>query len=134
MGSAMESRIHPVDKSVGLRIRLLRKSKKVSQAKLAEALGLTFQQIQKYERGANRVSASKLHEIANMLDVDVAYFFSDVSREGTGAVGDELDLSALTSLDFSILRQLSTMKDPRLKRLVHDLLVVLAAAEEKGRS
>ncbi|HMO43605.1 MAG TPA: helix-turn-helix transcriptional regulator, partial [Phenylobacterium sp.] len=55
---------NPVDRHVGLRIRLRRKELGVSQEKLAEAIGLTFQQVQKYERGANRVSASKLWEIA----------------------------------------------------------------------
>jgi len=59
---------HPVDRHVGLRIRMRRKELGVSQEKLAEALGLTFQQVQKYERAANRVSASKLFEIARALD------------------------------------------------------------------
>jgi len=66
---------HPVDRHVGLRIRMRRKELGISQEKLAEALGLTFQQVQKYERAANRVSASKLFEIARALDTSVAYFY-----------------------------------------------------------
>jgi transcriptional regulator with XRE-family HTH domain len=76
---------HPVDRHVGLRIRMRRKELGVSQERLAEALGLTFQQIQKYERAANRVSASKLFEIARALNTNVAYFY-----EGLSAV-EELD-------------------------------------------
>ena len=66
---------HPIDREVGLRIRVRRKEIGLTQEKLAEALGLTFQQIQKYERGANRVSASKLFEIACALQVSPSHFF-----------------------------------------------------------
>src|ERR1700753_441801 len=66
---------HPVDRHVGLRIRMRRKELGVSQEKLAEALGLTFQQVQKYERAANRVSASKLWEIAQALSTHIGYFY-----------------------------------------------------------
>ena len=70
---------NPVDLHVGARVRMCRKRLGVSQEKLAEELGLTFQQIQKYERGANRVSASKLYEIARALSTPVAYFFQGLS-------------------------------------------------------
>lgn len=79
---------NPIDVHVGLQVRLRRKELKISQEKLAEALGLTFQQVQKYERGANRISASKLYEIARALHVPIGWFFeglSDPTREG----GDE---------------------------------------------
>ncbi|HKS99903.1 MAG TPA: helix-turn-helix transcriptional regulator [Rugosimonospora sp.] len=66
---------NPIDVHVGLQVRLRRKELKISQEKLAEALGLTFQQVQKYERGANRISASKLYEIARALRVSIAWFF-----------------------------------------------------------
>lgn len=69
------SRSNPVDIHVGNRVRGRRKALGVSQGTLAEALGLTFQQVQKYERGSNRVSASKLYRIAGVLQVPVAYFF-----------------------------------------------------------
>jgi transcriptional regulator with XRE-family HTH domain len=70
---------NPVDLHVGARIRLRRRMQGVSQEKLADALGLTFQQVQKYERGANRVSASKLYEIAAALRAPVAYFFDGLA-------------------------------------------------------
>ena len=67
----------PVDLHVGTRVRFRRKSLGLSQEALGNALGLTFQQVQKYERGANRISASKLHETARFLKVPVAYFFDN---------------------------------------------------------
>jgi transcriptional regulator with XRE-family HTH domain len=73
---------HPVDRHVGLRIRVRRRQVGVSQEKLAEALNLTFQQVQKYEKGTNRVSASKLYEIAASLTVPVTYFFEGLDSPG----------------------------------------------------
>ena len=66
---------NPVDLHVGARVRMRRRLRGVSQEKLADSLGLTFQQVQKYERGANRISASKLYEIAASLQTPVGYFF-----------------------------------------------------------
>ena len=87
-----------VDIHVGTRIRLRRKQLRLSQSGLAEALGLTFQQIQKYERGANRVSASKLFEAAKKLDVRIGYFFEGLegqsSEEGVGPA----DFAAMRAL------------------------------------
>lgn len=68
-----------VDVHVGLRVRLRRKQLGLSQERLADGLGLTFQQVQKYERGANRISASKLFEISRLLEVPVAYFFEGMA-------------------------------------------------------
>src|SRR6059058_1305292 len=73
--SASREGPHPIDRHVGLRIRMRRKELGVSQEKLAEALGLTFQQIQKYERAANRISASRLYRMGMTLGVDVPFFF-----------------------------------------------------------
>ena len=72
---------HPVDRHVGKRLKLRRTLVGITQGKLAEALGLTFQQVQKYERGANRVSASKLFQLAQVLDVPIQYFFDDMPDE-----------------------------------------------------
>jgi transcriptional regulator with XRE-family HTH domain len=76
--------VHPVDRHVGLRIRLRRKELGVSQEKLAVALGITFQQVQKYERGANRISASKLWETARALSVPIAYFYEGLTDDDQG--------------------------------------------------
>ncbi len=75
---------NPVDLHVGARIRMRRKILGVSQERLADDLGLTFQQVQKYERGANRVSASKLYEIAKSLQSPVGYFFEGLVDATTG--------------------------------------------------
>ncbi len=77
----------PVDVHVGQRIRARRKTVGLSQSTLADALGLTFQQVQKYENGANRVSASKLYETARCLGVPVSYFFEGLPDPTSGAQG-----------------------------------------------
>src|SRR6202789_3825437 len=75
---------NPIDVHVGLQVRLRRKELKISQEKLAETLGLTFQQVQKYERGTNRISASKLYEIARALRVSIAWFFEGLADPAAG--------------------------------------------------
>jgi transcriptional regulator with XRE-family HTH domain len=80
---------NPVDLHVGGRVRLRRKLIGVSQEQLADALGLTFQQVQKYERGSNRVSASKLYAIARTLGVPIAFFFDGLADPMDGDQGDE---------------------------------------------
>ncbi len=78
-------RAHHIDVHAGTRVRLRRKALKISQQELAKHLNLTFQQVQKYERGSNRISASKLYEIAQVLQVPVAYFFEGYHQEGATA-------------------------------------------------
>ncbi len=73
---------HPVDAHVGRRVRIRRVMREMSQTNLAEKLGLTFQQQQKYESGANRISASRLWAIAQILNVPVTYFFEGLEGEG----------------------------------------------------
>ncbi len=73
---------HAVDRYVGARVRERRKALKLSQIRLAMKLGLTFQQVQKYERGANRISASKLFEIGEVLQTPVSWFFEGYSGPG----------------------------------------------------
>jgi transcriptional regulator with XRE-family HTH domain len=84
--------IHLVDIHVGANVRLRRKAMKVSQSDLADALGVSFQQVQKYERGTNRISASRLYDIAACLGVNVEYFFRglDVNKEPIAAEGEEI--------------------------------------------
>ena len=77
MGSVAEKR-NPIDAHVGSRLRLRRTLKGMSQEKLGEAVGLTFQQIQKYEKGANRIGASRLYEFAQILEVPPSFFFDDL--------------------------------------------------------
>ena len=78
---------HHVDRHVGALIRVKRRALGLSQEALADAIGVTFQQVQKYERGANRVSSSKLFEIAQTLDVPLATFFEGLAPDQTHTVG-----------------------------------------------
>ena len=72
---------HPIDAHVGKRLRLRRTLMGWSQEKLGEAIGLTFQQIQKYEKGANRISCSRIYDFARLLEVPTSYFFDDLPAE-----------------------------------------------------
>lgn len=73
----MKRQAEPIDMHVGARIKLRRRSLRISQEKLAQGLGITFQQVRKYENGSSRVGASRLHNIASILGVQVGYFFDD---------------------------------------------------------
>ena len=75
----MKRKAEPIDLHVGARIKLRRRALRISQEKLAQGLDITFQQVQKYENGSSRVSASRLHKIASILQVQVGYFFADDS-------------------------------------------------------
>lgn len=100
----MKSEPHSVDIEVGKRIRMQRTLHRISQTELGNRIGVTFQQVQKYERGSNRVSASKLVEIANALDVDVRLFFDNIEEtspppSSTGGVAGSRQ-AALLSVAF----------------------------------
>lgn len=90
---------HPVDVHVGARIRLIRKDRGMSQGELADALGITFQQVQKYERGFNRISASKMFEASKALGVDPAWFFQGLDDLPTGAGPDEEAIRTMLGTD-----------------------------------
>ena len=85
---------NPIDRHVGLRIRMRRKELGISQEKLAESIGLTFQQVQKYERAANRVSASKLWEMSRALTTNISYFYEGLG-DGVEMVGSNLPRETL---------------------------------------
>ena len=93
MTTQIQTGPHMVDRHVGLRIRMRRKELGFTQEKLGEALRLTFQQVQKYERAANRVSASKLWQIAQVLRTSVGYFYEGLDVSETGAI-ESLDTEA----------------------------------------
>ncbi|HEY9218876.1 MAG TPA: helix-turn-helix domain-containing protein [Phenylobacterium sp.] len=121
----MERTTHPVDVEVGHRIRLIRKEKRLSQEQLGSAVALTFQQIQKYERGANRVSASKLVEIAEALQVAPEALLP-ARAPGAGAPYPKLDLDPDS---YRLAQKLSAVRSPRLRRKVRDLLDAVLALE-----
>ncbi len=87
VGIDRESRPSPIDVHVGTRIRLRRTLLGMSQERLGEALGLTFQQVQKYERGVNRVGASRLFDLSRVLDVPISFFFDDMPENLASSFG-----------------------------------------------
>lgn len=127
---------NPIDRHVGSRIRMRRMLAGISQEKLGIALGVTFQQIQKYEKGSNRVSASRLQYIARMLDVPVAFFFDgapssdhalfDASSTTTEYVSDFL----ATSEGVLLVKAFSRISDGRVRRRIIDLVESLAEADD----
>ncbi len=131
---------HPIDIHVGFRVRLRRNLLGMSQEKLGRAVGLTFQQIQKYERGVNRVGASRLFNLGRALDVPVSFFFEDLSAEAAGGGKrrgrglSEAPASALAPDSLSkretveLIRAYYQVTDPRLRKRVLDLLKALGKA------
>src|SRR5579864_6598764 len=118
---------NPVDLHVGARVRMRRRLQGVSQEKLADALGLTFQQVQKYERGANRVSASKLYEIAACLKTPVAYFFEGLVDPSSpdsdaGASGPEQSVHRflMTPEGLELAKAFPRLPHGRVRRRVLD--------------
>jgi transcriptional regulator with XRE-family HTH domain len=113
----------------------------VSQEWLADQLGLTFQQVQKYERGANRVSASKLYEIARALQTSVAYFFEGLADTGEGAVNGDghdgrefMNELVMTPEGLELASLFPRLKRGRVRRRVLDLVKALAEEEEDEAS
>src|SRR6185295_7747892 len=129
-GRAMPRKPDSLDEEVGRKVRALRLNKNMSQQRLAEALGLTFQQVQKYETGTNRISASRLQRIAKSLDVQTSVFFPDTKhspRGGTSTLFDLVDSAAALRL----LRAYSRIPSPGLKRIVVNLAEELAATNHR---
>lgn len=140
-----EGRSSPVDAHVGSRIRLRRTLLGMSQERLGEALGLTFQQVQKYERGANRVSASRLFDLSRVLDVPISFFYDDMPEHlgGSGghtsprtpggfadaqdAFGPDEALHRRETLE--LVRAYYRIADPALRRRVFDLIKTMSPAE-----
>ncbi len=123
-------RPNPTDIYVGSRIRMRRKMLGLSQEKLGEKLGITFQQIQKYEKGTNRVGASRLQAMSDALEVPVAYFFPDTTpgpergmkEDGTAMMMDFMSTSE--GLDLS--RAFTRIRSPKVRRKVVELVRALA--------
>ncbi|HEY2070971.1 MAG TPA: helix-turn-helix transcriptional regulator [Rhizomicrobium sp.] len=127
---------NPIDAQVGNRVRLRRMLIGMSQEKLGEALGLTFQQVQKYEKGVNRIGAGRLFHVARILSVPITYFYEDVASDA-GAPGFTEDAASPPVIEFlasSDGLQLSLafmrIKEPKVRKRVLDLVKSLADDEE----
>ena len=128
---------NPVDIYVGSRVRLQRLIKQMSQDKLGAALGVTFQQVQKYERGANRVSASRLWGMAEVLDVPIEFFFDGIKNKENAiglADGEETPMvyDFINSADGAQLASAySRITDPKVRRQVLQLVRTLSDVENE---
>lgn len=135
----MKSKPHPTDIYVGSRLKLRRTLLGLSQEKLGEAVGLTFQQIQKYERGANRIGASRLYEFSQILEVPVGYFYEGMPK-GTNdkarglahppqeAYEGEDHLSRRETLE--LIRAYYRITDPVVRKRIFEMVKALGAPDE----
>ena len=128
-----------IDKHVGRRIRWRRRELKLSQEKLGEMLALTFQQVQKYEKGVNRISAGRLFDVAKVLDVGIGYFYQGVEEVGDlaalGVAEDDAssDLAGMIDANaIDLVTAYQSIPDPRLRKSLLD--AVKAAAESFSRN
>ena len=141
-----DGRASPIDQHVGTRIRLRRTLLGMSQERLGEALGLTFQQVQKYERGVNRVGASRLFDLSRVLDVPIGFFFDDMPEQlatmhghhqstlaaggfaerQSGFGGDEA-LNRRETLE--LVRAYYRITDPAVRKRVFDLIKSMGPGE-----
>jgi len=133
---------NPIDKHVGSRVRMRRMMLGMSQEKLGDALALTFQQVQKYEKGTNRIGASRLQQISQILQVPVAFFFegAPILPEGAVPVGLQEAPSPAYVSDFlatsdglSLTKAFMRIPDPKLRRRIVDLVQQIAGGDAEGQ-
>lgn len=133
---------HPVDVYVGSRVRLCRTLKGLSQQKLANALGLTFQQVQKYERGANRIGASRLYELSEILDVPPSFFFDGAPTTGKGS-GEPVGLAEPEPAPFDserlfrreileFVRAYDKISDPNVRKRLFELVKAIGSQDSES--
>jgi transcriptional regulator with XRE-family HTH domain len=129
---------NPIDTHVGSRVRLRRNMLGMSQEKLGESLGITFQQIQKYEKGTNRVGASRLQAISTILNVPVSFFFEDAPGVPTAAGGMSEPNSTSFVVDFlnsaeglQLNRAFAKISDAKVRRKLVDLVRTLAEGSDE---
>jgi transcriptional regulator with XRE-family HTH domain len=128
---------NPIDKHVGSRVRMRRMMLSMSQEKLGDALGLTFQQVQKYEKGTNRIGASRLQQISNILQVPVAFFFEGAPDLGGARPPGSKDAPSptyvadflATSDGLALTKAFMRIGDQKLRRRIVDLVEQIAGEE-----
>ena len=130
---------NPTDKHVGARVRMRRMMLSMSQEKLGDALGLTFQQVQKYEKGANRIGASRLQQIAHILQVPVSFFFDGAPNvpgqqpDGFSEAPSPAYVSDFlaTSDGLALTKAFMGIKDTKLRRRIVDLVEQIAGDDKR---
>lgn len=124
---------NPIDKHVGNRVRMRRILAGLSQEKLGEALGLTFQQVQKYEKGTNRIGASRLQQISKILEAPPAFFFEGapvgdgIAQSGFAESAQVVDfLSTVEGLQLN--KAFASIRDAKVRKRIVDLVIAIAGA------
>jgi transcriptional regulator with XRE-family HTH domain len=125
---------NPIDQQVGARLRMQRMLVGMSQEKLGEALGVTFQQIQKYEKGSNRISASTLKQIAWALNVQPSFFLEDAAPKGSSGFDEAVSGSYVveflsTAEGVELNRAFSSIRDPKIRKGIIDFVALLARSQ-----
>jgi transcriptional regulator with XRE-family HTH domain len=126
-----------IDVHVGKQLRSRRTTLGMSQGKLGQLLGVTFQQIQKYEKGSNRISAGRLRQAAQALETSINYFLDDASATASAEAGfaessQPFDVAfPATSEGFRLNRAFLRIRDPKVRRRIVDLIVSLAPPEDE---
>jgi transcriptional regulator with XRE-family HTH domain len=121
--------VHPIDIAVGRSIRLHRMNAKFSQTELGDQIGVTFQQVQKYEKGANRVGASRLVRIAAALNVPVTAFFKDAAAHPKGVSETSAVELLAAPRALKLLKAFTGISDPALQSAVVRLVELISAGE-----
>lgn len=124
----MISRSRRIDQHVGERIRLRRTELGLTQEQLAEALDVSYQQIQKYETGANRISAGRIFEIARKLGVDISYFFDGLGLE-EDAAWVPLEHGGRQRAAIELVRKFAQIKDPEVRAAIAGLVKTIVDRE-----
>ena len=138
--STVKNSPHATDRHVGNRVRMRRKMQGMTQEKLGQALGLTFQQVQKYEKGVNRIGASRLFQISKILDVPVQFFFEEAPHaDGHRTSGMAKADSEAFILEFlnsreglELNRAFVKIADPKVRKSVVDLVRALSASSDNA--
>jgi len=126
----------PVDLHVGARVRMRRKFLNMSQEGLADAISLTFQQVQKYERGTNRISSSKLYDIAKTLGAPIGYFFEGLGEHDEQSGFSESESEAfvhsflMTTEGIELAEAFPRIKNPKLRRKILDLVRTMGEEDQ----
>ncbi len=134
--------IGPIDVHVGVRLRQRRTLLGMTQTNLSDAIGLTFQQMQKYENGANRISASRLFDLSRVLDVPIEYFFGDMPARVAGILAGKrrsraeqppsYDLDPIAKREtLELVRAYYKISDPKIRKRLFELTKALGAAASK---
>lgn len=132
--SPMQKSPLPTDQYVGNRVRMRRLMLGLSQTELATAVGVTFQQVQKYEKGKNRISASRLQQISNVLRVPIPFFFERRRKNGKKSEAivvapNKIDALLATKSGLALAKAFTQIKEPKLRRTIVSMVEEVAASE-----